>query len=478
MRDGRIVDITPFAQTLTALYPGAAVIDARDRIVFPGFVNAHFHGESVLLRYLTRRSPYSAWDALPGMRDALRRLKDPASAGDVAALYRLAGYLHITGGTTAVAEYPAGYTPAVLEGAVESLGTSGVRSVFALQTWEQVEPFRSVPPASRGYSLSLGPEDAYTVYSLESLIRISAETGFPLAAHLGEVRSVAESLRRRFKKNPLRVLKDAGALTPSTHIIHCNHLPDRDLDVISESGNPLTLCVRSALSKQTGYPFLRALASRDVTVCLGTDWGETDLLGEIRVLRNLRRYVPGTPSFTPLELMRMATINGAHALGIASQTGSLEVGKHADLVMMPVNDPRLPSLSAAPTAEEVAALITDYCDTGMISDVMAQGVFRVRRKEPVRADRNDMLRESRRLQGTLLPGLSPEREGERPVPIPLVAAVKGERPPLLGDGAVGEEPSRREGANLRSPERMPEESPQKPPVVTRKIGKVFGEDDI
>jgi cytosine/adenosine deaminase-related metal-dependent hydrolase len=472
------VDINPSAHTLTSLYPGAAVVDARDRIVVPGFVNAHHHGESVLLRYITLRASYAAWNALPGLGGAFARLLDPASASDVASLYRIAGFLHLRSGTTTVADYPASYAPAVLQGAIEQVASAGVRSVFALQTWDQIESFRSSPSALRQFSIALGPEDGYTVYSFENLVRASTETQFPLAAHLGETRAEVEALRGRFKKSPLRILKDCGALIPSTHLMHCNHIPERDLDLIRDGGNPVTLCVRSTLAKGTGYPLLRALASRDVTICLGTDWGETDLLGEIRVLRNLRRYFPGVPRYTPLELMRMATINGAHALGIASHTGSLEVGKHADLVMIPCDDVRLPALRANPTAEEVAGVITDYCDTGMIADVMAQGVFRVRNGAAVRVDAGELLREFRRLQGAFIPPAAEESEPDRSLGVSLVPSEGSDKNGLLGPGGAEEEVPREKNANLRPPGPVPEEMPQKFPVITKKIKKVFGEDDI
>jgi cytosine/adenosine deaminase-related metal-dependent hydrolase len=314
------------------------------------------------------------------------------------------------------------------------------------------------------------------MYSLESILRASAAVQCPVAVHLGEVRADVDALRTRFKKSPLRILKDSGVLVPSSHLIHCNHLPEKDLDIIRGGENTLTLCVSSTVAKQTGYPLLRALASRDVRICLGTDWGETDMLGEIGVLRNIRKYVPGTPAYSPLELIRMATINGAHALGIAAHTGSLEVGKHADLVMIPLDDIRLPAPGSAPGAGELARIITDYCTTDMISDVMAQGVFRIRDGEPVGADAGSILSDFRRLQEMYIP--RGEREEERAQGTPLTTADPGEKPALLGHGETEADSPREQNANTALPGGVPDESLQKFPVVTKKITKVFGADDV
>jgi hypothetical protein len=174
----------------------------------------------------------------------------------------------------------------------------------------------------------------------------------------------------------------------------------------------------------------------------------------------------------------MATINGAHALGIASSTGSLEVGKHADLVMISLDDIRLPAPGPHPTAEEIATIVTDYCDAGMISDVMAQGVFRVRKGEAVRVDGTKILRDFRQLQGVFLPPAPEEHAPDRAGGVPLLAPDRGEKIPLLGAGEAGDDIPREETANMRSPGPAPEESQQKFPIVTKKIKKVFGEDDI
>jgi hypothetical protein len=174
----------------------------------------------------------------------------------------------------------------------------------------------------------------------------------------------------------------------------------------------------------------------------------------------------------------MATINGAHALGIASHTGSIEVGKYADLVMIPLNDLRLPALGVTPTAGEIAEIITDYCTTGMIADVMTQGVFRVWNGEAVRVDGEEILREFRQLQGAFLPRAVEESAEDSSPGIPLVPSDRGEKTPLAGDGETGPESPREPGANMRPPGKAPDETLQKFPIVTKKLGKVFGEDDI
>jgi len=470
VRDGRIVDITPTTHTLTSLYPGAAVIDASACIIVPGFVNAHHHGESILLRHATDGVPLPDWEDHRDIAAARARLLEPASAPSVALLYRAAAFLHLRGGTTSLGEFPAPYNPPVLGEALEALAGAGLRVVAALRTWEQVGALRG--PGARRCAIATGPGDSFTVYSMENLVRLSAETGFPLVAQIGEERHEVESLRGRFRKSPLRILKDAGMLLPTTHLVHGNHLTAKDCEVLRETGIPLTLTLRSALAKQTGYSFLRHLRAQNLPLSVGTDWGPTDMLGELRALRTLPGYIPGTPSWTPLELMTMATINGARALGIDAHCGSLEVGKFADLVMVPMEPIPRPFPETDTTAAEIAEVLIDGGDGVMVTDVMTQGVFRLRTGDPLHERGGELLREFRRLHGIFFPGKRGiALEAQKPH-VPLVPAER------TGTTAgAGEESS--PGAEGAPPAaETPGESAQKFPVPTRKIGKVFGEDDL
>ena len=480
MRDGRIVDITPATDALASLYPRATVVDARGRIVFPGFVNSHFHGEGVLLRFLTDRTPFAHWQSLPALRTAFLALMESDSDRIVRTAYEAAVSMHLTHGTTSVGEYPLAYAPATLEAAVEASSQAGLECVFALQNWDQVEYARTHGAGKSTFALALGSEESYTVYSFEGLIRASREMHLPLVAHIGEQRKDVELVRRNFRKSPMRVLREYGLLQNDSVLLHGNHLGHDDLAVVRESGATLSLCAGSAARKQTGCPMIRHLATEDVRVSLGTDWGASSILAEMRFLRRLPALLPGSPQFSALELMRMGTINGAHALGIAAHTGSLEIGKKANLVMMPRDSAALPPLGAHPTAEEIATTVVDYCDAGMITDVMTEGVFRIRNGIASGLDVERVGQEFRGLQERFLP----EWFTQRRVDGKGVSFVSAER---NGGGTTSPSAQKEDQVpladaprttNLSHPGPHPTDAHQKAPEAPKKIKKVFGEDDF
>jgi cytosine/adenosine deaminase-related metal-dependent hydrolase len=448
-------------------------------LITPGFVDAHVHGESFALRFITGRHPSAVWPALVPLRSGLDTLLDPGATRQVSELYTAAGAAHLLAGTTTVGDYLLPYGAEGMTAAREGFERTGIRHAAVLQNWEQITVAQSRAGEPWRYTIALGREDQYTVYSIENLLRAAREHQCGVVAHLGEYRRDLETLRRNFKKPPLAVLREFGGLKPTTQLLHCNHLGATDLTAVCEAGGTITLCATSAAAKRTGYPLLTKLATHDVRLSLGTDWGAPGILPEVKFLRQLPRFAQGVRSFSPMELLRMATINGAYALGCAHQTGSLEVGKKADLVMFSLDDLRLPALSGRSTAGELADALVDHVGEGAITDVMVDGVFRVIDGRPARMDAHELHRIIRSLQENFpaspadVPASGPSEKGAAIVPPGDERYVRGEQ-----DSPVPEHAGPGGPANLEPPAPPPqEERPATLPELSRTVKKVFGEDD-
>jgi 5-methylthioadenosine/S-adenosylhomocysteine deaminase len=352
-------------------------VDASNRIVLPGFVNAHYHGESFLLRTLTGRRALASWASRAPLRDALEKIRGSAPATALEALYAVAGSFHLRHGTTCIGDFPLAYSVPRLHAALAGFTLAGIRHAVALQSWDQIDAARGPGPADNRRGLvSLGKPDEFTLYSLDNHLRAARDLRVPLCAHGAETPGEVERFRRNFKKGPLAVLKEYGALTGGTQLIHWNHIGQADIAVLRTGDAILTLCPLSAAAKRTGYPLLSRLSGMDVRLCIGTDWGAMDMMAEIRFLRMLPNLAGGIRHFSAVELLRMATINGADALGLGTQTGSLEIGKRADMVFLSP-DVAGPEGRDLP-AEGIAALVVDNLDRGAITDVLVNGQFVVR----------------------------------------------------------------------------------------------------
>jgi 5-methylthioadenosine/S-adenosylhomocysteine deaminase len=480
IRDGRIVDITPANRSFEGLYPSAEVIDATDNLIIPGFVNAHFHPESVLLHPLTDSKAYSSWRTLTHFQEASTALAETVSTGEIEDLYRGATLAMLAAGATTVGVQPLPYAADGLLALRASLHDMGIRSSTTLQTWEQITALRDSPAEEHSVAIGLGDEETYTVYSFENLVRTSREMRCPISAHIAEVRDDTELLTRRFKKSPMHVLREAGILSGELQLVHCNHLPCGDLELVREAGGTITLCPGSTAAKRSGYPLLRCLAKSDVRLCIGTDWGSVDMLEEIRFLHRLPRLFADVPAFSPLELLRMATINGAHALGLSDQIGSLEVGKKADLLLFSLNAPQIPAVEASGPPESLAAVLAGHMNTACLTHVMVDGSLRIQDRA-FRGDGAGILRRFRKLQSRYVdtgqrreaPAL-PDRAN---LGILLHVQAKSTSPDFLAPEMPETENGER-SSNLSHPSSREVAPAHKPPETPRKVRKIFGENDL
>ncbi|MBE0556933.1 MAG: amidohydrolase family protein, partial [Proteobacteria bacterium] len=105
VRNGRIAEIVSRSETLRARYPAAEIIDASSRVVVPGFVDAHYHGESFVLRHWTTTVPYGDWPRHPKTKKILSHVHREISSERLGIFYRLAYFAALRAGITFINEY-------------------------------------------------------------------------------------------------------------------------------------------------------------------------------------------------------------------------------------------------------------------------------------------------------------------------------------------------------------------------------------
>ncbi len=501
IRDGRIIEISDSLDLFTSLHPYATVIDATNKLVLPGFVNAHVHSESILLRELTQDLHFSLWKKNIHLAASTELLNNPENHEDVLSVMLAAYFAHLKAGSTLVGEYGPDVKEPGFAALLQAVERSDVKSVVALQNWDQISHVRNLGPNRPRCMVSLGPEEGYTVYSFESAVRVAHELNVPLVAHVAEQRESVETVRRNFQKDILAVLSGFNALEPSTLLVHANHLHGRELQIIEKTPLTPVICARSAMYKQTGYPSLRRLLDRTLRLCVGTDWGRMDVLGELQFLDQLALLVPGIQRLSPLELLRIGTINGAYALGQSAETGSIETGKRADLTFWNLKELRLPPLSPYTAVGELATYLIRYLTTDDITDVMIDGEFYLVNGQCVTMLEDDLIEGFRRTwekffpepPGTraggatilwstteptvqahpkILPFLSPERPAPA-IPAGFEEGFPSERRPQPAEEAEESTP------DSETPEMTSDgtEVPAIRPELPKDVKRVFGEDE-
>ena len=183
------------------------------------------------------------------------------------------------------------------------------------------------------------PHAPYTV-SDEPLIKIrhlADKLELPIHMHLHETQHEIEEQKKLTNQTPIQRLHQLGLLNPSFMAVHMTQLTDTEIDLIAETGANIIHCPESNLKLASGFCPVTDCLDKGIYVALGTDGAasnnDLDMFGEMRTAALLAKGVSKNASAVPaMTALKMATINGAKALGIEQETGSLSIGKAADVI--------------------------------------------------------------------------------------------------------------------------------------------------
>jgi len=194
-------------------------------------------------------------------------------------------------------------------------------------------------------SMPFAPHAPYTVSDepLKKIRILADELENPIHMHLHEIQHEVEQATKQLGKRPLQRLIDLGLISPAFIGVHMTQLSDNEILGYAELGAHIVHCPESNLKLASGFcPVAKCLAA-GINVALGTDGAasnnDLDMVGEIRTAALLGKAVAEDASAIPAATaLRMATLNGAKALGLDKETGSLEKGKSADLIAINLNE--------------------------------------------------------------------------------------------------------------------------------------------
>jgi 5-methylthioadenosine/S-adenosylhomocysteine deaminase len=208
-------------------------------------------------------------------------------------------------------------------------------------------------------SFCLAPHAPYTV-SDETLARIATlaeEIDAPVHTHLHETADEIAQGMAHFGIRPLERLRRLGLVGPRLIAVHAVHLEEAEIDLLAREGASIAHCPSSNLKLASGIAPVTAFRAKGITVGLGTDGAASnnrlDILGEMRTAALLAKGASGDARVLGAhEVLRMATLDGARALGLESRIGSIEPGKAADLAAV-----ELSTLETLPCFDPVSDLV-------------------------------------------------------------------------------------------------------------------------
>jgi 5-methylthioadenosine/S-adenosylhomocysteine deaminase len=378
LEDGLIRSILPHPDAARK-YPGAEIIDLPGHVLLPGLINMHTHSPMSLLRGYADDMDLHTW-LNEHIWPAEKKFVGP---GFVADGTDLAIAEMIRGGTTCFNELY--FFPDVM---AESARKAGIRAVIGLPllefatAWAQdieacFEKGLAVHEKWRGDTLiriGFAPHSPYTV-SNETLSRVaglSTELDMRVHIHLLETKwDISHSLQH-YGVRPLERLHDLGLLNSRLLAVHMTQLSMEDIELLGQTDVQVIHCPQSNLKLASGICPVADLIGAGVNVSIGTDGAasnnDLDMLSEVQTAALLAKGISGDVSaVNAFQALEMITINGARALGLEDRTGSIEVGKEADLCALDLSAPETQPLHHAVSQLIYAA------SSSQISDVWVAG---------------------------------------------------------------------------------------------------------
>lgn len=357
IEDGLIRDVG-LTSTVVKEHRADVVINAKGKLVMPGFVNAHSHSVASLVRGL---------GADLNLFDWMQKLKLPyyTEMNEEEAYWgALLSYLeNIKNGCTCIVDhyYPSRMNRGNIDSLARAAKKSGIRAAIVRTYHEEGERIPEVFIESREEILKeyrriinewngkangrimtwLGPDNLLfsTPETIREVHKLASANGVGIHCHLSETVEMDKMIRKKFGKGSIEVFYDLGVLCPKFQAAHVVIISDREIKLMARTGASAVNNIVTNTFLADGVSPVPKMLGAGVNVALGTDatgtYGTQDMFLSMKFAAAIHKLSSMDPSaITAKDVLSMATWNGAKALGLQNEMGSIEQGKKADVILV------------------------------------------------------------------------------------------------------------------------------------------------
>lgn len=401
----RILAIGPSSE-ITASYRAAEVIDGRDKLAMPGMYDCHAHTMQQLLKGSCIDEMPIVWRRILVPHELKLNTQDRYYAAKLYCLQALRA------GITMFAEAGSMET----DGTLQAVTETGIRGAITRVTRDVPG---GLPEGSCDKSASEAVQKLEKLYKehhntadgriqvwfsictpqssslelLESVAAAAEQYDVGIDGHLCEHFAEIEHCLANYHLRPVELYAKMGILSPRFTGGHCVMVSESDIRLMAERGISVVHCPTSNL-KTHGIPKVMSERAAGINIALGNDGASNcrqDLLGQFQLLKYICHTAYGIPNFDPVtlpysEALPMCTINGAKALHVDADLGSLEVGKMADIILINLLAPDL-----MPT-RDLIKILSMAGNMHSVTDVIVNGDILIRNREFTKIDEEEVLR--------------------------------------------------------------------------------------
>ncbi len=378
IQQGKILDLLPTERCLKK-YQSQTIHDLKSHALIPGLINTHTHAAMSMMRGMADDLPLMEW------------LSEHIWPAEV----KCVNYQYVKDGTDlAIAEMLRGGTTTFNDmyffpdAAAKSAEEAGIRvslglividfpSAWAKDSEEYLhkglqlhEQYRHHPLISTAFA----PHAPYTVSDgpLEQVKIYAEKLDIPIHIHLHETKDEVNDAVANTGMRPIERFKKLGLLSPLLVTVHMTQLEDDEIKQLKSHGVHVVHCPESNMKLASGFCQVAKLDQNKINVAIGTDGAasnnDLDMISEMRSAALLAKAVSGDASAIPAHTaLKMATLNGAKALGLDAITGSLSKGKAADITAIDLN-----RIETQPVYHPISQIVYSS-SRDQVTDVWVQG---------------------------------------------------------------------------------------------------------
>lgn len=322
-------------------------LDGSNRMVLPGFINAHTHAAMSLLRGYADDLPLMEW-----LEKKIWPLEAKLTADDVYWGTMLAIIEMIKSGTTCFADM---YF--FMDEVARAVEESGIRAVLSRgmvgvgpENERAISESRELAKKWNGKGqgrvrIILGPHAPYTCSPeyLQRVMELAEELQVGMHIHVAETAGELEDINRIYGRSPVAHLESLGFFNHQVLAAHCVHISEQDIEILARYGVGVAHNPESNMKLASGIAPVPQMLKAGIPVALGTDGASSnnnlDMLQEMRTCALLHKVNSFDPTVIPAyQALQMATGNGARSLGLDQDIGQIKVGKKADIIMVRLDE--------------------------------------------------------------------------------------------------------------------------------------------
>jgi 5-methylthioadenosine/S-adenosylhomocysteine deaminase len=373
------------------------VIDGKQKVVMPGFINTHTHAAMTLMRGYADDLPLMEW-----LEQKIWPLEARLTGEDVYWGTMLAILEMIKSGTTTFNDM---YF--FMEDTARAVEQTGIRAVLSrglvgvgpsaeagleesrelAQRWHRTREER--------ITVMLGPHAPYTCPPdyLHKVIALARELGLGIHTHISETKGEAEDIKKQYGKTSAALMEEVGLFDLPAIAAHCVHLSQTDISILKRCGIGVAHNPESNMKLASGIAPVPELLEAGIAVGLGTDGASSnnnlDMLQEMRTCSLLHKVNSMNPTVLPAyQALEMATVNGARALGLDNEIGSLQPGLKADLILLDLNSAHMRPV------HDVVANIVYSAQAGDVHTVIINGQIVMENRKILTFDEDQVLEQA------------------------------------------------------------------------------------